>query len=99
GTFSNRQPGYMFAPSLTRSTFPVSNEPCADVFAYDGERVYIRQASNVLIHGVDGALLGAFTIEHADALQNCAGPFLAANGRELWFVSIGDLTVHRYAVP
>ncbi|NCC51027.1 MAG: hypothetical protein EOM20_07395 [Spartobacteria bacterium] len=79
------------------STFPVSTDPYVAMIAYDGQRVYIRQKANVRIYGADGALLGDLALEHMGLSQNCVGPFLAAKGRELWFISPDDMTIHRYA--
>jgi len=81
------------------STFPVPDSTCLASIAYDGSHVYIRQEANVMVYGPDGSLSGSFALKHAGASENWAGPFLASQGRELWFVSTDDLTIHRYTLP
>ncbi|MFA5206113.1 MAG: hypothetical protein WC708_17080, partial [Lentisphaeria bacterium] len=79
-----------------RSTFRVPSEPRVAGLAFDGQRVYLRTETAVWMYRPDGVPLGTFAVA---AGFDWSGPFLAANGSELWFISLNNLTIHRYAVP
>jgi len=81
-----------------RSTFQVSSAPYVAALAYDGQHVCVRQKNDVSVYRGNGHLLGTCDLESDGAAKNWAGPFLAAEGSELWFISTGDMTVHRHAV-
>ncbi len=82
-----------------RSTFELPGSDYVARLAYDGQRVYVRRGKDMLLYSANGDLLGSFAFESDDARQHWIGPFLAAKGRELWFISTADLTIHRYAAP
>ena len=67
--------------------------------AYDGQRIYARDGNQVAAHGLQGELRGVFAFADAEEAKKWTGPFLAAEGRELWFVAAETRTVHRFAVP
>ncbi|MGD9612290.1 MAG: hypothetical protein AB7V22_05240 [Kiritimatiellia bacterium] len=67
--------------------------------AYDGQRIYARDGNQVAVHGLQGELRGVFAFAAAEEAKKWTGPFLAADGRELWFVVAETRTVHRFAVP
>jgi sugar lactone lactonase YvrE len=87
------------ATGEARSTFSAPLERFESSIAFDGRLVYLRRESDVLCFGADGAELGAFTLGPDPETHNWMGPFLAAKGRELWFISTTGLTIHRYAAP
>ena len=67
--------------------------------AYDGQRIYVRDGNQMAVHSLQGELLGVFSIAAEEEAKKWTGPFLAAEGRELWFVAAETRTVHRFAVP
>ncbi len=66
---------------------------------FDGERIFARDGNQVAVHGIRGELRGVFSFADAEEAKKWTGPFLAADGRELWFVAAEARTVHRFAVP
>ena len=67
--------------------------------AYDGRRILARDGNQVAVHGLRGELRGVFAFADAEEAKKWTGPFLAADGRELWFVAAETRTVHRFAAP
>ena len=67
--------------------------------AFDGRRVYVRSNNLLSMFGTDGSPLGVFSFGTEAETERWDGPFLAAEGRELWFVAPKDLAVHRFAAP
>ena len=67
--------------------------------AYDGRRILARDGNQVAVHGIRGELRGVFSFADAEEAKKWTGPFLAADGRELWFVAAETRTVHRFAAP
>jgi len=67
--------------------------------AYDGRIIYIRTKDGVLIYEINGNPLGMFMIPANDGPTNWSGPFLAAQGNEIWFISVADYVIHRYRKP
>jgi hypothetical protein len=67
--------------------------------AFDGQRIYARDGNQMAVHGIRGELFGVFSFADAEVAKKWFGPFLAAQGRELWFVAAETRTVHRFAVP
>ena len=67
--------------------------------AYDGRRVYVRSNNLLSMFETHGTPLGVFSFGTELQTEKWSGPFLAAQGRELWFIAPGDLSVHRYAIP
>ena len=66
---------------------------------FDGQRIFARDGNQAAVHGIRGELLGVFSFAAEEEAKKWAGPFLAAEGRELWFVAPQDRTVHRFAAP
>ena len=67
--------------------------------AYDGQRIFARDGNQVAVHGIRGELRGVFSFAAAEEAKKWTGPFLAADGRELWFIATEARTVHRFAAP
>lgn len=67
--------------------------------SYDGQHVFIRVENNVFVYGRDGHAIGQFTLPSEAKKNGWSGPYLAAKGRELWFVEGQGMKLHRYAVP
>ena len=67
--------------------------------AYDGQRIFARDGNQVAVHGIRGELRGVFSFADAEEAKKWTGPFLAADGRELWFVAAEARAVHRFAAP
>lgn len=88
-----------------RTTFVVPVYPRFSRFssfappAFDGGRVYIRSNNLLSAFTVDGASGGVFSFGAESETEKWSGPFLAAQGRELWFIAPADLAVHRFAAP
>lgn len=70
--------------------------PC---LAYNGEFLFVTNGHQVLVCDAKGEFRGKFRIAPDDAGDLLCGPFLAAGGRELWFVSSERLEVVRYEIP
>ena len=66
---------------------------------FDGRRILARDGNQVAVHGIRGELRGVFSFADAEEAKKWTGPFLAADGRELWFVAAEARTVHRFAAP
>ncbi|MGD9780589.1 MAG: hypothetical protein AB7V14_00390 [Kiritimatiellia bacterium] len=67
--------------------------------AFDGRRVYVRANNLLSVFDAAGAPAGVFSFGAEAETERWDGPFLAAKGRELWFIAPQDLTVHRFAAP
>ena len=67
--------------------------------AYDGQRIFARDGNRVAAHDLQGHVRGVFSFAAEEEAKKWTGPFLAAEGRELWFVAPADRTVHRYTAP
>lgn len=67
--------------------------------AYDGQRIFARDGNQVAVHGIRGELRGVFSFAAAEDAKKWTGPFLAADGRELWFIAAEARTVHRFVAP
>ena len=66
---------------------------------FDGRRILARDGNRIALHGINGEILGVFAFAGEEEAKKWTGPFLAADGRELWFVAAEARTVHRFAVP
>ncbi|MEI6150570.1 MAG: hypothetical protein WCS01_15835, partial [bacterium] len=82
-----------------RSTFRIPGESYVASIAYDGQHVYIRTETDLLMFGPNGESSGSFVLGSGRQSENWTGPFLAAKQSELWFISRSDMIIHRYAVP
>lgn len=69
----------------------------ADI-AYDGHSVFVQDHNNVYVIGPNNACVGCFRLPFDDPKTYWDGPFLAAEGKQLWFVDRKALTVHKYAI-
>ena len=67
--------------------------------AYDGQRIFARDGNQVAAHDLQGKILGVYSFAAEEDAKKWTGPFLAADGRELWFVAAEARTVHRFAAP
>lgn len=68
--------------------------------AYDGERIFFEDGTDVVFYQADGRPGGRFSLGiRKDMAGNFVGPYLAANGRQLWFVDVKEMTLYKYAIP
>jgi hypothetical protein len=70
----------------------------ADV-AYDGLQVYVRDENTVSAYTSNGKPMGQFGLDASKDDPQWNGPFLAAKGKQLWFVDSRDMTLHKYMLP
>jgi DNA-binding beta-propeller fold protein YncE len=65
--------------------------------AYDGRTAFFRDGNDLHVIGSSNRCIGSFRLPF-DA-RNWSGPFVAAGGKQLWFVDCEHLTLHKYAIP
>ena len=93
------------ADGTARATFAYPRYPSVSRWsgfsppAFDGRRVYLRANNLLSVFDAGGAPAGACSFGTEAGTETWDGPFLAAEGRELWFVAPQDRTVHRFAAP
>ena len=93
------------ADGTARATFAYPRYPSVSRWsgfsppAFDGRRVYLRANNLLSVFDAGGAPAGACSFGTEAGTEKWDGPFLAAEGRELWFVAPQDRTVHRFAAP
>jgi hypothetical protein len=66
--------------------------------AYNGRHVFIRVENDLFVYGLDGQALGQFTLPPEAKITEWKGPWLAMQGKELWFVESQGRKLHRFAV-
>jgi hypothetical protein len=66
--------------------------------AYDGQSVFFRSESDLYIIGPDNRCAGVCRLPET-AKKSWEGPFLAAGGKQLWFVDREGPAVHKFAIP
>jgi hypothetical protein len=74
----------------------IPGDHLALAMAFDGQHIYIRTKDGVLIYETSGNPSGLFSLNSKDGAANWSGPFLAAQGSEIWFISAADYVIHRY---
>jgi len=67
--------------------------------AYDGQAVFFRDENDVYVIGPDNSCFGTFRLPFDAAKNPWNGPFLAAQGKQLWFIDYEGLTLHKFAIP
>jgi len=66
---------------------------------FDGRHVFIPHGDDLFAFTRDGKPLSRLTLGARKGKGDWSGPYLAAGGREFWYVDTADLVVHRYALP
>ena len=66
--------------------------------AYDGQCAYFRSENDVYVIRPDTGPIGCFRLPSEGAKDPWEGPFVAAQGKQLWFVDRERLTLHKFAV-
>lgn len=96
---------------VSLNTYSSSGDPLATFFlppemnarwrtpVFDGEHVFIPDGGHLFAFTRNGKPLAKLTHRTTGDRDNWSRPYLAANGREFWFVDRRELVVHRYAVP
>lgn len=67
--------------------------------AYDGQSVFFQDHNNVYIIGPNNRCIGSFRLPYDNVGNPWAGPFVTAEGKQLWFVDYEGLTLHKFAIP
>jgi hypothetical protein len=67
--------------------------------AYDGQTAFFQSESNVYMIGPNNRCSGFFRLPCDAAKNPWEGPFVAAGGKQLWFVDSEGLTLHKFAIP
>lgn len=68
--------------------------------AYDGQSAFFRNGNDVYIIDSNNRCIGFFPLPFGIAEKNpWTGPFLAAQGKQLWFVNLERLSLHKFAIP
>jgi hypothetical protein len=67
--------------------------------AYDGQSVFYRTGNNVYVIGPKNRCTAAFRLPFDDVKTPWQGPFLAAEGKQIWFIDCQGMTLHKYLVP
>ena len=66
--------------------------------AYDGQFAYVRSKNDLYVIGPDNGRIGFFRLP-VDGDENAwEGPFLAAEGKQLWFIDLQRLMLYQFAV-
>ena len=82
-----------------RKTFDLPFSPLIyGNIAYDGHHVFIRFEGDLFVFSAEGKPLGKFTLP-LEGKTEWNGPWLAMQGKELWFVEKPGMKLHRYAIP
>jgi hypothetical protein len=66
--------------------------------AYDGQCAYFRSENDVYVIRPDNGPIGCFRLPSEGAKDPWEGPFVAAQGKQMWFVDRERLTLHKFAV-
>ena len=67
--------------------------------AYDGQSAFFRSQNDLYIIGRNNRCTGCFRLPSESAKNPWEGPFVAAGGKQLWFVDCEKLTLHKFAIP
>jgi hypothetical protein len=67
--------------------------------AYDGRHVFAHVDNSLIVYDLDGQALGKFTLPSDEDNEQWNGPWLAAQGKEIWFIESQSLKLHRFAFP
>ncbi len=67
--------------------------------AYDGQCAYVRTGNEVYVIDPESHGIGLFRLPGGDDENPWEGPFLAAEGKQLWFLDREELMLHKYAIP
>lgn len=65
--------------------------------AYDGQTAYFQDHNEVYIIGPHNQCVGSFRLPFDRGRNWWPGPFVAAGGKQLWFVDCQRLMLHKYA--
>jgi hypothetical protein len=68
-------------------------------FAYDGRHVFLKNKNSIFIFRPDGSPAGTFSLDTKTVENDWSGPFLAAEGKELWFFDRKQKAIQKYAIP
>ena len=82
-----------------QTTFDVPSEWLGARLAYDGQHIFGLVRSTVFVLGVDGRALGRFALPAEAENVEWHGPYVAAQGKEVWFINGRDMKLHRYSIP
>ncbi|SFI98217.1 NHL repeat-containing protein [Planctomicrobium piriforme] len=88
-------------------TFPIEN--LANAFysqlSFDGRLILVAGDDEVLVYRTDGTLSGRFQLpDELDPSNNLfsphrVGPFIASEGKEIWFIDRKVPAIHRFRMP
>jgi hypothetical protein len=67
--------------------------------AYDGQSIFFRDHNDVYVIDKDDRCIGTFRLPSDAAKNPWEGPFLAAGGKQLWFVDCAGMTLHKFLMP
>ncbi len=81
------------------ATFGVPDHLKYPSVAFNGDFVFLREEANVSIFQADGNLRGRIVLPREASEERLSGPFVAADGKETWFIDTGEMKLLRFKSP